>query len=143
VAGGDLPGVHYLRTLDDSTAIAAEAIRGRQAVIIGAGFIGLELAASLTQKGVHAAVVSAAPHIWTRFADPSLAEFFQQYCTRKGITFYTNERVSEIRGERRPSTVMTTAGRELRCDFVCAGVGIVPNVEVAQDAGLWSTTASS
>lgn len=136
IPGADLPGVHYLRTLDDSAAIAAEAIPGRRAVVVGAGFIGLELAASLTQKGVRVAVVEAAPHVWARFADPALAGFFQGYCTRKGVTFYTNEKVSEIRGDGRPSAVVTAAGRELPCDFVCAGVGIVPNVEVARHAGL-------
>jgi NADPH-dependent 2,4-dienoyl-CoA reductase/sulfur reductase-like enzyme len=136
VPGADLPGVHYLRTIDDSVAIGAEATPGRRAMIIGAGFIGLELAASLTQKGVHVAVVEANPHIWARFADPSLAGFFQDYCARKGITFYTNERVAEIRGAGRPSTVVTMGGRELPCDLVCVGVGIVPNVELARKAGL-------
>jgi NADPH-dependent 2,4-dienoyl-CoA reductase/sulfur reductase-like enzyme len=105
-------------------------------VIVGAGFIGLELAASLTQKGVRVAVVEAAPHIWSRFADAMLAGFFQDYCARRGIAFHTNEKVSEIRGERGPSVVVTMAGRELPCDFVCIGVGIVPNVELARQAGL-------
>jgi 3-phenylpropionate/trans-cinnamate dioxygenase ferredoxin reductase subunit len=136
VPGADLPGVHYLRTLDDSAAIAAEAAPGRRAVIIGAGFIGLELAASLTQKGVRVTVVEAAPHIWARFADPALAGFFQDYCARKGVVFYTNEKVLEIRGDGRPSTVVTGSGRELPCDFVCIGVGIVPNVELPLHAGL-------
>jgi NADPH-dependent 2,4-dienoyl-CoA reductase/sulfur reductase-like enzyme len=105
-------------------------------VIVGAGFIGLELAASLTQKGVRVAVVEAAPRVWARFADPALATFFQDYCARKGIAFYTGEKVSEIRGGSRPSAVVTMAGRELPCDFVCVGVGIVPNVELAREAGL-------
>jgi NADPH-dependent 2,4-dienoyl-CoA reductase/sulfur reductase-like enzyme len=136
IPGADLPGVHYLRTLDDSAAIAAEATPGRRAVIVGAGFIGLELAASLTQKGVHVAVVEAAPHVWARFADATLAGFFQDYCARKGVAFHTDEKVTEIRGEGRPSTVVTRGGLELPCDFVCIGVGIVPNVELAQEAGL-------
>lgn len=136
LAGADLPGVHYLRTVDDSAAIAAEAIPGRRAVIVGAGFIGLELAASLTQRGVRVAAVEAAAHIWARFADPTLAGFFQDYCEQKGVAFYTNERVSEIRGDVRPAAVMTRGGREFPCDFVCIGTGIVPNVELAQQAGL-------
>lgn len=136
LAGADRPGVHYLGTLDDSEAVAAEAIPGRRAVIVGAGFIGLELAASLTQKGVSVAVVEAAPHIWARFADPTLAGFFQDYCAQKGIRFYTGEKVSEIRGKGRPSAVVTRGGRELPCDFVCIGAGIVPNVELARQAGL-------
>jgi NADPH-dependent 2,4-dienoyl-CoA reductase/sulfur reductase-like enzyme len=136
IPGADLPGVHYLRTLDDSVAIAAEARPGRRAVIVGAGFIGLELAASLTQKGVHVAVVEAAPHVWARFADATLAGFFQDYCARKGVAFYTNEKVSAIRGDGRPTGVVTRNGLELPGEFVCIGVGIVPNVELAQKAGL-------
>jgi NADPH-dependent 2,4-dienoyl-CoA reductase/sulfur reductase-like enzyme len=134
--GSDLPGVYYLRTLDDSAAIAAEARPGKKAIIIGAGFIGMEIAASLTQKGVQVTVVEALPHIWARFADANLAGFFQDYCTQNGITFHTSEMVSEIRGNNRPSSVITKSGRELPCDFVCIGVGIVPNVELAEQAGL-------
>jgi len=134
--GGDLPGVHYLRTLDDSAAIAAEAGPGRRAVLIGAGFIGMEVAASLTQQGVQVTVIEAQSHIWPRFADSSLAGFFQGYCTERGVTFHTNEMVTEIRGRGRPSSVFTRSGKELPCDFVCIAVGIVPNVELAQQAGL-------
>lgn len=136
LSGGELPGVHYLRTLDDSAAIHAEASAGRRAVFIGAGFIGMEVAASLTQRGVQVTVIEAQPHIWTRFADATLAGFFQNYCAEKGITFYTNEMAAEIRGTDRPSAVITRSGKEIPCDFVCIGVGIVPNVELAQQAGL-------
>jgi NADPH-dependent 2,4-dienoyl-CoA reductase/sulfur reductase-like enzyme len=134
--GGDLPGVHYLRTIDDSAAIAAEAAQGKRAVIIGAGFIGMEVAASLTQQGVQVAVIEALPHIWARFADATLAGFFQDYCAQRGVTFHTSEMVAEIRGKGRPSSLVTASGKELPCDFVCVGVGIVPNVELAQQAGL-------
>jgi len=136
IPGGDLAGVHYLRTLDDSAAIATEAGRGKRAVVIGAGFIGMEVAASLTQRGVHATVIEAQPHIWARFTDVTLAGFFQDYCTQKGVTFHTDEMVTEIRGQTRASSVVTRSGTELPCDFVCIGVGIVPNVELARQAGL-------
>lgn len=136
VPGGDLPGVHYLRTLDDSAAIAAEAGRGKRAVLIGAGFIGMEVAASLTQRGVHVTVIEAQPHIWPRFADATLAGFFQDYCAQRGVTFLTNDLVTEIRGKSRPAAVITRSGKELPCDFVCVAVGIVPNVELAREAGL-------
>jgi 3-phenylpropionate/trans-cinnamate dioxygenase ferredoxin reductase subunit len=134
--GVELSGVHYLRTLDDSAAIAAAAEPGKRAVLIGAGFIGMEVAASLTQRGVQVTVLEAQPHIWARFADASLAGFFQDYCTQKGVTFYTNEMASEIRGNGRPASVVTQSGQELPCDLVCIGVGIVPNLELAQQAGL-------
>lgn len=134
--GGDLPGVHYLRTLDDSAAITVQAGQGKRAVFIGAGFIGMEVAASLTQLGVEVTVIEAQPHIWARFADATLAGFFQSYCAQKGVMFHTNEMVTEIRGNGYPSSVVTRSGRKLPCDFVCIGVGIVPNVELAQQAGL-------
>lgn len=134
--GSNLPGVYYLRTLDDAAAIAAEASPGKRAVLIGAGFIGMEVAASLTQRGAHVTVIEAQPHIWPRFANAILASFFQDYCVKKGVIFHTNDLVSEIRGQGRPSAVVTQAGKELPCDFVCIAVGIVPNVELAQRAGL-------
>ncbi len=134
--GGDLPGVYYLRTLDDSAAIAAQGGQGRRAVIIGAGFIGMEVAASLTQRGVQVTVIEAQPHIWARFADAALAGFFQDYCAQKGVSFHTSELVTEVRGTDRVCSVLTRSGKELPCDFVCIGVGIVPNVELAQQAGL-------
>lgn len=134
--GADLPGVHYLRTLDDSSALAAEAGQGKRAVLLGAGFIGMEVAASLTQRGVQVTVIEAQPHIWPRFADASLAAFFQDYCAERGVTFHTSDTVTEIRGQGRPSSVVTRSGKEFPCDFVCIAVGIVPNVELAQQAGL-------
>jgi len=134
--GSNLPGVYYLRTLDDSTAIAAEASPGKRAVLIGAGFIGMEVGASLTQRGVHVTVIESQAHIWPRFATATLAGFFQDYCVDKGVTFYTNELVTEIRGRDRASSVVTRAGKEFPCDFVCIAVGIVPNVELAQQARL-------
>jgi NADPH-dependent 2,4-dienoyl-CoA reductase/sulfur reductase-like enzyme len=96
----------------------------------------MEVAASLTQRGVQVTVIEAQPHIWARFADATLAGFFQDYCIQNGVTFYTDEMVTEIRGHDRPSSVTTRSGKELPCDFVCIGVGIVPNVELARQAGL-------
>lgn len=136
VPGGQLPGVHYLRTLEDSAAIAAEGQPGKRAVIIGAGFIGLEVAASLTQRGVQTTVIEAQPHIWPRFADPTLANAIQEYCAHNGVMFHTNESVTEIRGDGRVSSVVLKSGQTVPCDFVCVGIGIAPNVELAQQAGL-------
>ncbi len=134
--GSELGGVHYLRTLGDSEAIAAQAHDGKKAVVIGAGFIGLEVAASLTRRGVQVAVIEAQPRIWPRFADATLASFVQDYCTRKGVDFLTGEEVAAFHGAGRVSSVLTKSGKELPCDLVCIGVGIVPNVELAQQAGL-------
>ena len=136
VPGGELEGVHYLRTLDDSEAIAAEAGHGKRAVIVGAGFIGMEVAASLAQRGVQVSVIEPLPHIWPHFADPTLARYVQDHCSRRGVSFHTGETVAELRGKARVSSVVTGSGMEIPCDFVCVGIGIVPNVELAERAGL-------
>lgn len=137
IPGADLPRIYYLRTLDDAAAISSQAAEGKRAVVIGAGFIGMEVAASLTQRGVKTTVIESQSHIWARFLDATLARFFQDYCTQKGITFYTSEKAIEIKGNPTgPTSVLTRSRREIPCDFVCVGVGIVPNVELAQEAGL-------
>lgn len=135
-AGGDDPRVHYLRTMEDAAGIAADASPGSRAVIVGAGFIGLEVAASLTQRGVQVTVIETAPQIWPRFADAALAGFFQTYCAQKGVVFHTGDTVVEIRTHARGRDVLTHGGRALPCDVVCVGIGIIPNVELAAGAGL-------
>jgi NADPH-dependent 2,4-dienoyl-CoA reductase/sulfur reductase-like enzyme len=136
IPGADLNGVHYLRRMEDSAAIAHDGQPGRQAVIIGAGFIGLEVAASLTQRGVSVTVLETESRIWPRFAAPSLAEFVQEYCSAKGVRFLTNQTATALSGSGRVTSVMTRAGTTLPCDFVCIGIGIIPNVELAREAGL-------
>ena len=136
IPGADLSGVHYLRTIDDSAAIAAQAKAGAKAVVVGAGFIGLEVAASLTQRGVQVTVVEFQPRIWARFADASLAGFVERYCTDRGVTFRTNESVTQIHRHNQAFGVDLKSGTSLACNFVCIGAGIVPNVELAKQAGL-------
>lgn len=136
IPGADLPGVHYLRTLDDAVAILAHVTPGARAVVIGAGFIGLEIAASLTQLGIHVTVIESQPHIWPRFAHRGLAERMQRYCSDKGVVFRTNETVEQIERRHDRMAVGVSTGLTLPCHFVVIGVGIVPNVELARDAGL-------
>jgi NADPH-dependent 2,4-dienoyl-CoA reductase/sulfur reductase-like enzyme len=134
--GVDLAGVHYLRTAADAQAIREGAHNARRALVIGAGFIGLEVAASLTQLGLDVTVVEAAPRVWARFADEQLAGFIQDYCSARGVTFRTGELVTELRGDGRVDAAVTRSGQTIECDLVCIGVGILPNVELAEAAGL-------
>ncbi|MCH8191455.1 MAG: NAD(P)/FAD-dependent oxidoreductase [Chloroflexi bacterium] len=136
VPGADNAGAYYLRSVDDAEAIAAEAQDGRQAVIVGAGFIGMEVAASLTQKGVKVTVLEALPRVWPLFADESLADFVRRYCEERGVTFHTGDAVEAFLGDGRVTSVRTRSGRELPCDFACIGVGIRPRVELAVAGGL-------
>jgi NADPH-dependent 2,4-dienoyl-CoA reductase/sulfur reductase-like enzyme len=135
--GSSLGGIHYLRSVDDALAIRAELTSsGRQATVIGAGFIGMELAASLTRLGVRVTVIEAASQIWARFLDATLAGHIRSYYESKGITFLTGESVREFKGDNRVRKAVTNSGREIACDFVCVGVGIRPEVRIAEGAGL-------
>jgi 3-phenylpropionate/trans-cinnamate dioxygenase ferredoxin reductase subunit len=136
IPGAVLPGVHYLRTLNDAMALSAAATPGSFAVLIGAGFIGVEVAASLAQRGVQVTVIETGPHIWPRFADETLAGAIQGHCAAKGIAFRTGESVTEIQQQNKRLAVRLKSGAVLPCNFVCIGVGILPNVELAQQAGL-------
>src|SRR4029077_12721860 len=89
VPGWALGGVHYLRAVADAAALAADARSAREAVVIGGGFIGLEVAASLRQLGLEVTVVEALPQIWARFANETLSEFVKNYCGERGVRFLT------------------------------------------------------
>jgi 3-phenylpropionate/trans-cinnamate dioxygenase ferredoxin reductase component len=136
IPGTDLPGVHYLRTVNDADAILAHVSAGSRAVVIGAGFIGLEMSASLTQLGVHVTVIESQPRIWPRFADQRLAETMQRYCSEKGVAFRTNETVQHIERHHDRMAVSLRSGLTLPCHFVVIAIGIAPNVDLAKDAGL-------
>ncbi len=136
IPGSDLPGVHYLRTAADADAIGRAAERGGSAVIVGGGFIGLEVAASLRQRGLNVTIIEALPRVWMRFADETLSADVQRYLNERGVRFLLNTVVTEFRGGDRVQAAVTNTGEILSCDVACIGIGIVPSVELAAGAGL-------
>lgn len=130
VPGGE--NALYLRTLDDCDGIREVASRSRNALIIGAGFIGVEVASSLTTLGVRTTVVEVMPYIWNTFVDEKVSRVIRQYLEGKGINFILNESVREIQGK----AAITSGGKRLEADMFLIAVGIVPNVEVAQKSGI-------
>jgi 3-phenylpropionate/trans-cinnamate dioxygenase ferredoxin reductase component len=136
VPGADLKGINYLRSETDARNIAANAQSGRRAVVVGGGFIGLEVAASLRQLGLDVWVIEAMSRIWARFANPQLSDYILHYCAEKGIRFLTDTTISEFRGSDHVEAVVTKDGTTIECDLACIGVGILPNTELASRAGL-------
>ncbi|MCH4269704.1 MAG: FAD-dependent oxidoreductase [Brevundimonas sp.] len=136
VPGADLANVFYLRTAADGAAISRVASAGRRAVVIGAGFIGLEIAASLTLMGCKVTIIEAMERIWPRFGDASIAEVVHSDCAARGVRFLMSETVVEIAGSGAAQTVITASGERVACDFVIVGIGIRPNVALARQAGL-------
>jgi 3-phenylpropionate/trans-cinnamate dioxygenase ferredoxin reductase component len=134
--GVDLPGIFYLRTVDDVEAIRASLKPGRKLVIVGGGYIGLEVAAVMVKSGLDVTVVEMAPTVLARVVDPLVAEYFASVHRKAGVKIENGVAVQGFAGKGRVERVLCADGREFPADIVIIGVGIVPNVELAQAAGL-------
>jgi NADPH-dependent 2,4-dienoyl-CoA reductase/sulfur reductase-like enzyme/nitrite reductase/ring-hydroxylating ferredoxin subunit len=132
IPGADRPDVHTLRTLADSRAIIARATAAKRAVVVGASFIGLEVAASLRARGVEVAVVAPDKVPLGRILGDEVGAFVRGLHEAKGVRFHFG---------RKPAAFLERAvdlddGSRLECDFVVLGVGVEPRVELAAAAGL-------
>lgn len=137
VPGSDLAGIYYLRTIADVEAIRREAYAGRKLVIVGAGYIGLEVAAVCRGLGVDVTVLEVADRVMSRVVSPAVSKFYADRHEAHGVRLRLGSGVKEITGARgRLRAVVTTEDEELPCDFVVAGIGIVPNTGLAEAAGL-------
>ncbi len=135
VAGHDLPGVFTLRTVEDSEAIRAAGIEATEAVLVGAGFVGMELAASLAAHGVSSTVVEALDRVWPRLLPPELARWMTGYFEERGVSFRFQTAVEGFKGGEKVEAVIA-GGESIPCDFAVIGVGMVPCDGLASDAGI-------
>ena len=142
VPGADLAGVLVLRTAADAEHLKAAIGPGKRLAIIGGGYIGLEAAASARALGAEAVVIEREPRVLARVACEALSDFFQIYHRARGVTFELNAGVAAIEGPPSKGNgghvtgVRLTDGRLIACDAALVGVGAMPNVELARDAGL-------
>ncbi|MDX1579815.1 MAG: NAD(P)/FAD-dependent oxidoreductase, partial [Gemmatimonadota bacterium] len=138
VSGSDLERVFTLRTVDDAEAIrAAAADEGtEEALLIGSGFIGMELAASLSELGVRATIVEARERVWPTMLPPRVSAFLQDTFEARDVRFRLGTTVSELRGDDGVRSALLDDGAEVACQLVVVGVGIIPNDELAAQAGL-------
>jgi NADPH-dependent 2,4-dienoyl-CoA reductase/sulfur reductase-like enzyme len=131
LGGGDDEVIYY-RTLDDFHKLRQITEGGASVVVIGAGFIGSELAASLTSAGAKVTMVFPETGVTSRVLPDGLARFVAEYFREKGVEMLSEDTVASVEG----TTVHTGSGRTLEADAVVAGLGIVPNVDLAEAAGL-------
>ncbi len=136
VDGADLPHVHYLRTIADVEAIRAELDVGRRLVVIGGGYIGLEVAAVARTLGLDVTVVEMADRVMSRVVSAEISDFYQIEHTRQGVKLRLSSTVKALLGRKRVRQVVLDDGEEIPADFVIIGTGIVPNTELALEAGL-------
>jgi NADPH-dependent 2,4-dienoyl-CoA reductase/sulfur reductase-like enzyme len=133
--GGNLPGVYYLRSLEDSKRIREHAANAKRALIIGAGFIAMEVASVLAQKGIAVTMAVREERIWKQFFTPEMSRFFENYYSQRGVEFIKQANVKELRGGSAVSSVVLDQ-RTVQCDLVVAGIGAQPVTEPIANSGI-------
>jgi 3-phenylpropionate/trans-cinnamate dioxygenase ferredoxin reductase subunit len=136
IAGAELDGVHYLRTLADCDALRERLRVGGRVVVVGGGWIGSEFAASARQGGLEVTVVDPSPLPLERIFGAEIGVFYRDVHRDHGVELLLGEGVEAFEGERTVTRVRTTSDRAIECDFVVVGIGVAPRVELASSAGL-------
>jgi 3-phenylpropionate/trans-cinnamate dioxygenase ferredoxin reductase subunit len=137
IPNANLEGVRYLRTLDESEALRQRIASGQRVVVIGAGFIGLEFAATARAKGLEVDVIELGTRVMARAVTAEISEFFQQRHSAAGIRIHLGVQVTSIESHGADVTgVSLSDGRHIPANLVVVGVGVLPNVELAHEAGL-------
>ena len=136
VPGADLDGVFYLRTIEDSAAIRAQIAAGTEVAVIGGGFIGLEIAGSAARRGARVTVLEAADRLMGRSVAPEVADWFARMHRDRGVDLRLGVSIAAIEGGRSATGVRLGDGSVVPAEVVVIGIGILPNIEIAEAAGL-------
>lgn len=136
IPGSELDGVATLRTAADSERLREAAKETDRVVLVGAGFIGMELASTLSKMDVEAVVVELETRVWSRVFPSSVSEFLRSYFEQRGVAFRLGRGVAALEGDGRVSRVVLDDGEEIAADLAIIGVGMTPNDELGADAGL-------
>jgi 3-phenylpropionate/trans-cinnamate dioxygenase ferredoxin reductase subunit len=136
IPGGDLDGVLYLRSVTDSDALRGRLDRGGAVVVIGAGWIGAEVAASARQRGLEVTVIDPLTVPLERVLGTEVGAVYRDLHLDHGVQMLLGTAVQAFEGDTAVQRVRTIDGRELECDFVVVGVGVLPRTALAAEAGL-------
>jgi len=136
IPGAELDGVLYLRSIEDSDALRERLDRGGAVVVVGAGWIGAEVAASARQRGLEVKVLDPLAVPLERVLGAELGAVYREIHTDHGTEMLMENGVEAFEGDKAVERVRTSSGRELDCDFVVVGVGVEPRTRLATQAGL-------
>lgn len=136
VPGAELGNVQYLRSLDDSKAIRQRAPGVKRVVVLGGGFIGMEVAAVLAQKGIEITMVLREDRIGKQFFSPQMSVFFETYYAARGVRFVKMATVKELRGDGAVASVVLGDGQSIATEMVVAGIGARPATEILANSGI-------
>lgn len=136
VPGHNLPGVFYLRDLNDVDHIREFVGHAKNVAIIGGGYIGLEAASALRGLNMNVTVLEALPRVLQRVTAPEVSAFYTRVHSEEGVNILTNASVQSIDGDYKVKSVTTADGQTIPADLVIVGIGIIPDIEIAEQAGL-------
>ncbi len=136
VEGAENEGIHYLRAFGNSDAIRAEAEGAEHVVLIGGSYIGTEVAASLTAKGVRCSILTMEEVALSRSFGADAGRWFQQKLEANGVQFHGGEELEAFEGDGRVKAVVAKSGLTIECDAVVVGAGVRPDAMLAQRAGI-------
>lgn len=134
--GADLEGMYYVRTLDDGKALCERLTQSKRVVVVGGGFIGLEVAASARELDKSVVLIEAMDRVMARAVPPVLSEYYAQLHRERGVEVYLGHGVREIRRDGSTLSLETDAGEVHDADTIVVGIGVVPNDELAEQSGL-------
>jgi 3-phenylpropionate/trans-cinnamate dioxygenase ferredoxin reductase component len=136
IPGSKLQNLFYLRTLNDSKNIRNAAEKAKHAVVIGGGFIGMEVTAVLAQKGIDVALVLNDDRVFKKLFSPEMSSFFETYYAARGVRLIKSMSVTEFRGGGGVNSAVLRDKQTIPCDLVLAGIGVQPAIEVVTNSGL-------
>ena len=136
VAGADLGNVFYLRSMADSRAVRAAADRAKRAVVIGGGFIGMEVASVLAQKNIQTTMIFPEERVWKRMFTPEMSRFFENYYAARNVEILAKSNIAEFEDKGNVSAVALEGGRTIPCDMVVVGAGAEPVMDLFAGSGV-------
>lgn len=134
--GSDSPKVHYLRSVNDAIAIKRQLKPDKHVIIIGGGFLGLEIASSARKLGVAASIIEGLPRLLSRGVPTEIAEIVASKHRDEGVTIHLGAQVTHLSQESQSVVVHLASGQHIQGDIVVAGIGSTPNTDLASKAGL-------
>lgn len=134
--GAEKPNVHYVRTLDDIGRLKEQFKEGSRLVIVGGGYIGLEAASVGIKKGLKVTLVEALPRMLARVTGPELSQYYYGVHTAHGVDIRLGAGVQALEGGDTVEAVVLQDGTKIPADLLIVGIGLIPNTEIAEKAGL-------
>jgi NADPH-dependent 2,4-dienoyl-CoA reductase/sulfur reductase-like enzyme len=136
IPGAKLQNLYYLRSLDSSKALRSAAEKSKATLVIGGGFIGMEVAAVLAQKKIEVTMVLNEDRLGKRLFSPQMSSFFESYYAAHGVRLLKGATVTALQGEGAVGGAVVNHGQTIPCDLIVAGIGVRPNTELLASSGI-------